>query len=104
MAKYNSADWQWVKIGTSFAKVPSDRIIKADLDRIDRSIQGYIVKHDDDTKVQFYDFNTARSYRDKNGGFMYPTLVDPLKEIRGIKAVRDTTPTVENKSNGDEAK
>lgn len=85
MAKYNSSDWQWVKIGTSFAKVPSDRIIQADLDRIDRSMQGYIVKYDDGTKIQFYDFETARDYRDANGGFMYYTLVDPLKEIRGIK-------------------
>jgi hypothetical protein len=81
---YND-DWQWVKIGTSMARVPSEDIIKADLDRIDRSIKGFIVKDTDGSKNQFYDFATARKYRDTNGGFMYQTLIDTHKPIDGIK-------------------
>jgi len=86
MAKItNYFDWQWVKIGKSSVEVPSERVCKMDLDRIDRSVQGFIVKDDDDGKVQFYDFDTAHDYRDANGGVMYSTLVDPLKPILGIK-------------------
>lgn len=80
-----NSDWQWVKIGTSLCKVPSEDICRADLARIDRSIQGFIIKDADGNKVQFYDFDTAFEYSNKNGGFMYYTLVDPQKEILGVK-------------------
>lgn len=85
---YND-NWQWIKIGTSWAKVPSEDIIKSDLDRIDRSIEGFIVKDINGYKSQFYDFDTARKYRDANGGFMYPALIDPQKTILGIKEGSD---------------
>jgi hypothetical protein len=71
----------------TFDYQPSENKCKEEIERIDRSIYGFIVYHGN-IKTQFYDFNSARNFRDKVNGTMKNMLIDTAKEIHGIDGVK----------------
>lgn len=76
-----STNKEYRQIGNRRYLVPNEEQCKKDIDKLNHSIMGFTVT----VKKRFYDFESAKQFRDRVGGNLLCQMIDTREPIYGDK-------------------